>query len=284
MNIANQVQIIFIPVWVRVLIGLLVAGTLGVAMLLFWGALVEDTSPDWVEAGAYVLGIVFPLLLVCIIALGASFGERSIRRRTERVLTRTIPYQLQFLPEEDRQWRTFPSRRWSPRTDTEALAKVELHHSRGRCHADYRISLPGETGGHLRLRVELNVKRANVNIAFRHDHLARMAEADGTPLDPAGILRSHFQHTLEVEQIQARDAGAQGPEGRTGIAYAFNPEPLIRVVDGRTYVVLVASTRLAEDTVWNPSEKVYFAQDLMFMIRALLQESPKMFARPFDDA
>jgi len=128
------------------------------------------------------------------------------------------------------------------------------------------------------------VKRANVNIAFRHDHLARMAEADGTPLDPAGILRSHFQHTLEVEQIQARDAGAQGPEGRTGIAYAFNPEPLIRVVDGRTYVVLVASTRLAEDTVWNPSEKVYFAQDLMFMIRALLQESPKMFARPFDDA
>ena len=124
----------------------------------------------------------------------------------------------------------------------------------------------------------LNVKRANINILFSKTMLAERMAANEYKGEPVEFLKDQFPHSLAVERLQAREVeGSARPDTGT-IAYAFNPEMLSRVVGDQEYVVVVASTRLADDTIWNPSEKVFFAQDLMFMIRAFMQENPTMFA------
>ncbi|MEM1341818.1 MAG: hypothetical protein AAGF68_05825, partial [Pseudomonadota bacterium] len=107
MNLANQIQIIYVPLWVRALIVALVFGALAISGWLFYSALVAGQSSDLIAAATYLLAIVFPILIVIIVIGGASFGEASIRQRTQRMLTETIPYHLQFLPEETRSFVDF---------------------------------------------------------------------------------------------------------------------------------------------------------------------------------
>lgn len=239
----------------------------------------DSDKRDWIAAGAYLLGIVFPILIVVVVVAGASFGERSILKRTERMLTKTIPYHLQFIPEEPRKFIDFRKFRRAPKTKRNALAEISLFYTKGRCYADYQIAVPYE-GQLLKLdlRVELNIKRANVNVSFAEDALRSMMAKEsysGTELE---YLVSKFAHTLYVEHKQAVELDSASQTGKGTIAYKFSDKLLPRQVDDKSYLVVVATTALSDDTVWNPSEAVFFAQDLMFMTRAFLQECPELFA------
>ncbi|KMK65620.1 hypothetical protein [Puniceibacterium sp. IMCC21224] len=276
MNISNQVQMIFIPWWIRILVAVLVLVYVGLAGYLLHGGLIAGDKPDWFAAGTQLLGVGFPILLVAIVIAGASFGERSIIRRTEKMLVRTIPYHLQFIPEETRRFADFRSHSRPPMTAQRELAQVSLFMSRGRCCADYILKVPNNDAYlTLNLRVELNVKRANINVAFLRSHLDQLMAGEQFDGCYGDFLRGKFSHSLAIEALQAREHSTG--EDRSTIAYAFNSEFLSRTVDGQDYVVVVASTGVSYDTVWNPSERVFFAQDLMFMIRAFMQECPEIF-------
>lgn len=275
MNISNQVQIIYIPAWVRVLIFILMFFSITVCAFLFYRALLDGDKPDWIAAGAYLLSVVFPILLIVIVVAGSSFGEKSIIKRTEKILVQTIPYHLQFIPEEERSFVNFRNFRKSPKTVDGQLAEIKVFHSLGRCYADYIITTPFEGRVlKLNLRVEMNVKRANINVWFSLNRLETLMRQEGFDGDMRSFLSAKFRHSLDIEDLQST---AKPQETRANIAYSFNKSFLSRIVDGEEYLVVVATTSLPEDTVWNPSERVFFAQDLMFMIRSFMQERPEIF-------
>lgn len=279
MNIANQVQIIYIPWWVKTIVLLLLTGTLCVCVFLFYNALANGGPAEWIAAGTYLLAIVFPLLLIVVVVGGSSYGESSILKRTEKMLTTTVPYHLQFIPEEERTLRPFKGFRKSALTPEEQLAKIDLFHSKGRCYADYRVvTKVRDQKVQLDMRVELNVKRANVSVRFDMARLKAQSAAEGFDGTLVEFLLSKFSHSLNIEALQA-DEKASGADGaHSTIAYKFNKEFLPSQYDGRECLVVVATTGLPEDTVWNPSERVFFAQDLMFMIRSFITECPSVFA------
>lgn len=277
MNISNQVQIIYVPLWVRAVVFLLVFASISICAFLFFRALMDGNKPDWIAAGAYLLGVVLPILLLVIVISGASFGEKSIIKRTEKMLIDTIPYHLQFIPEAKRSFVGFRQFRSSSKIDTDRLAKIQVFHSPGRCYADYIITTPfGGQVLELNLRVEMNVKRANINVWFSLKRLNELMEREGHEGDIREFLRSRFLHSLGVEELQSTENTGSADKTNT-IAYCFNRTFLHRVVDDVEYIVVVATTGLPEDTVWNPSERVFFAQDLMFMIRSFMQERPEIF-------
>lgn len=279
MNISNQIQIIYVPLWVKVIVFFLVSLLISICGFLLYDAMFGAAKSDWISAGAHLLGIVFPILIVVILVGGASFGERSILERTERMLTKTIPYHLQFIPEEPRKFVDFKKFRRAAWTDKKHLADISLFYSKGRCYADYKILVP--TSGKalkLDLRVELNIKRANVNVSFELNHLHCLMKRDRYSGNELDYLRSKFSHTLEVERKQANERDAAAQSGGGTIAYDFSENLLPRKIDDKEYLVVVATTALADDTVWNPSEAVFFAQDLLFMTRAFLQECPDVFS------
>ncbi len=278
MNTFNQIQIIYIPWWARLLILALVIAVVGLAGYLLFEALFNPERDTWVEAAAILLAVVFPILIIAIVLGGGAIGDQSIIRRTEHILRDTIPYHLQFIPEEAPKFKDFRKIRRSPKTAENDLAAIQLFHTKGRCYADYRITVPRQDEDlYLRMRVELNVKRVNLNIVFPRESLLRKMEEAGATVTLPEFLRKQFPHSLEVEKLQADAIEAGSSEGGGTIAYRFNQEFLTRTVDGKDYIVVVATTRVADDLVWSPSEKVFFAQDLMFMIRAFMQENADMF-------
>lgn len=265
---------VFIPLWARALVALLILGSLAVSLYLFWVALTGTERPDWMAAGAQLLGVVFPVAILGILLGGGAFGDSSILKRTEHVLCHTIPYHLQFLIDERQTYRDFRTLRRSPKTDAAALARIEVHHTKGRCLADYRIGVPATPRPvTFHLRVELNVRRVNINLMFPATRIAELAQPGETAF---ATLRRLFPHAMGEDGTRERGAPAEG--AHPPIHYQVNPATLLRTIDGVDHVAIVASAGVAHDLVWNPSEKVYFAQDLCFMLKAFLQENPAIFA------
>ncbi|MEM6825292.1 MAG: hypothetical protein AAF566_09270 [Pseudomonadota bacterium] len=253
----------------------LVFGALAISGWLFYTALVAGQGSDLIAAATYLLAIVFPILIVIVVIGGASFGEASIRQRTQRMLTETIPYHLQFLPEETRSFVDFRAFRKAPETRREELARIAMFYSKGRCYADYRITATlDDQDIALELRVELNVKRANVNVSVPIERIDALQAQSSQSEDRVAFLRSCFKHSLSAE---AAEVARPDEVGKGNLGYRFKDTPLTRRVDGVDYFVIVATTALPDDAVWNPSERVFFAQDLMFMIRSFLQEYPALF-------
>lgn len=258
MTFGTQLQLLSLPVWVRVVIGLGLAGCLMLAGGLVALFATGHGQEPYLIAGASLLGVVLPLAVGALV-LGTSYGgERSLSERTEEVLTRSVPFALARLPEEAGTWHPAPVRIRSPRP--RLLADVAVNHQRARCHADYRIRLPdGRT--EMLLRLEINVRRANINILF--------------PLQPGEELA---EKRVQIMRHLGHSLGCDG-EGATGGAavYCFNPVLIARVIDGRDYAGLVGTIALPGEFVWNPAERLFFAQDLMLMLRSMLAEWPQAF-------
>lgn len=260
----------------KTLVGFVIFFSILICTYLFYEALVTDEREIWLSAGAYLLGIVFPIGILSIVLVGGSFGDASIIKRTELMLRHTIPRHLQYIPQEELKFDRFGRRNTKKNGAKEKLAIIDVHHSSGRCYADYLVSNFQEHDFKLHIRLELNVKRVNVVIYFlkqQIDGLMCDQEFEGRPID---FIKSNFKHTLAVEALQ-QNIPPNYNDKDSVIAYSFNPELLISKVGGVEHYSLVATTLISEDLVWNPSERVFFAQDLMFMMRSLTSEYDPAF-------
>jgi hypothetical protein len=83
-----------------------------------------------------------------------------------------------------------------------------------------------------------------------------------------------FPHSLDAATAQIADDELEA--ARLG-GYLFHGEVIQRELEGRRWYVLVGSCALAKDLLWNPAERLFVAQDLMFMLRAMVNESPEIF-------
>lgn len=236
-----------------------------------------DNQIGWIEASAYLLGILLPILVIGALLIFSSGGIDALQSRTEVLLRRDLPSFLRQIPDGERAFGDPGSR--CPTAPSDALAVVKIAQFAKRCYADYEVTLPDVQGKGSRrrfyIRVELNVKKANFNLYFPYESLAAIcSEAEGGD-DFAErcneIVLSSFEHTRRGAAFESGDQAGR---------YSFNERLLERRLLGQTYYCLVGSLSLPHDFLWNPAERLFFCQDLMFMLRAFLNERGGLFTLP----
>lgn len=230
-ELVRWLQSLALPVWAR---GVLIIVFVAVMFggLAMVGWAAIHRDRDSMTAALSLLTVALP---VSLIVIGLAFGQRSEKRLahlTSDVLEQLIPSHLEQLACKPR-----------------GLQLSQL--ARTGCRATYILSSPPEQGRlaqPLKFSVELNVRKVNLMFSLPQH------------INPQGALQQHpallhYQHVI---------AGAQA-EG-----YRFNTELAdYGGEDGGRALLFYRS--LPEDFLLRPIEKLYFAQDLGFFVRGMLE-------------
>lgn len=276
MDFFAHLQMMRVPGWARITIYLGFVCLMTACGFLGWQAVRAQAPDSWLTAAVALFAAIFPLMVIILVATTIHAGVKSIREETDRFLDDVLPATMTRLPEQKALFRPWDERS-GPR-ERERHAKVEISHCRGDCFADYRISYV-EDGSPLvfTMRVEMNIRRLNFNLYLPQELIRRVETRDDPEtLATETIRRRFFPHTLQASSV---DCSSNREDGEAGVgAYVFHERVLMRVLDGRPWYVLVGSCRLPRDVLWNPAETLFVAQDLMFMVRAMVNEGAELFA------
>ena len=277
MDFFSNIRILTIPTWVKVSVGLVIIPTLVVSITVIGTSIGDSARADWVEAGAYVLGIVAPIALVVLIFWATDSGVDALRDRTQHVLSELLPEHLLHSFDDDiglyRYRKSVGARRAPSNKST-----LETNLCKDRCYCDYKIVTPPMRPDECRrivlLRIELNVRKINLNIYFNGALLRGHA---GDSVNYTDFVKNKLQHSLAGATSGDTQAHPDDKHPVSATAYEFNDHLFSRELEGQNYKVLVGSISLSSDFLWNPSEKLFYAQDLMLFIRAIVNECPELF-------
>jgi hypothetical protein len=255
MNILGSVNAVVVPRWVRaavvVLLGALIIAY-GVSVVL---GILDEQRSGWLEASAYLLGVLVPILIIVLVAGFSEGGVSALSFRTQEFLLRILPGSLPGLEEPDTQFVTLNSRSLKRRKAKKIVAKVQ--HAPGTCIANYRVIFTPD-GSSVRkeilFRVELNARKVNFNLIFDTEAVGH--ELNVSPMET-------FTHSIE-------GAGHEG--------YWFNNELISRTIEGQHVRCIVGSKKLEDTFLLNPVAKLDLAQDLVLMLRSFVNEAPDLFA------
>jgi hypothetical protein len=261
MNVIEAIAQISIPRWMRISVVAMIALLTAAYAFVVYYALIDQAGRDrWVEAGAYILGLLLPVLLVGATLLFAEVGADFIHRRTCEFLAVTVPAAVAMLDFHKIAYASRPRRASRPRG---ARASIRTGLARGGSVGFYEVTAPLKAGDpkgekvewrRLSASIELNVRKANV--------IVLLPPGEGAPKHQISDLRQRFQHTLEGAEL----------EGYKVHNALFPVDHNLQTIDG-----LVLTRRLPDKFLSNPSERVYFAQDVMLMLRSFLREAPEIF-------
>lgn len=223
-----------------------------------------------IAATLQLFGAMLPVLLVVIVLARADSGVKALQRRTEALFSGVVPDALARIAERPAVFYT-PDRRRAPQPAS--TGKVFVNLQRGDCHGDILVFTPWEGAWKaMVLRLEVNVLRVNVNLCIPRSLLPATAKAAKAALS--------FRHT----RAGAAAASEHGENSAANSGYQFLEEGLVRTVCGVEFFCLVGSKFVGDEFLWDSAQQLYFAQDLMFMLRAFLAESPHLFPTLIGDA
>lgn len=288
MDIWTQIQFLTVPKWLRNLVVVMTVLLVGICAYMFYYALSSSgDGVNWMEAGAYLTGIVFPVTLIIIFVAGVQTGVESIQRKIDVFLTQTMPDILKQIPEQQAGFTEYNPEEPHDSFETTQEARILISHVTNHCYADYQIIFKHPDGSILNLpiRPEINVKRVNLCIYIDPDRVAELSGLKRSDEDfvrkMTEFLYKKFAGTIFGAQVDmvSRKKNNEKNESQTKVeeGYQFNSTLLKRIVDGKEYYAIVASTRISEDMLWHSAETLYFTQDLMFMLRAIAYEAPEVF-------
>lgn len=288
MDLLSKIRLLSIPIWVKVAIWLLLLTTLAFNIHIGISALKAKNVSE-VEAAAGLLSITFPILLLALLLSGVKTGQKALKQRTKEVLQLDIPRALSRIEEEVKPFR---SHKESCKTTRDKEADVWLNHTEGNIQSDYAIQAQTKQGrtALINLRVEINVKRANVGIMLNAQAMRQelkktspTKEGETTKLCYDDIYKL-FPHSISAP------TGATDDENESDFyEYQFNRElspvfncysPNHETFLAEDYVMLVGVVRLPPAFLWDPSERLFFSQDLTLMLRSMLNEKPHLFEPP----
>jgi hypothetical protein len=280
MDLLAHIQMMRVPLWARIIIYGGFLALFAVSGYLAWSAIDQQGRDSWLGASVALFAAIFPLMVVILIATTIHAGVKAIKDHTDRFLVVTLPRALSRIAEDSARFVPLGDRD-SNRVKTR-FADVEVNHCRGDCYADYKLSYTDDANRALRLliRIELNVKRLNFNLYLPIAATNSLVGAQGTglltdmKLEP--VRTKAFRHTLEAATIS--DNLDEGDETTTSSGgYIFYHQIFNRVLEGKPWYIMVGSRKIARDTLWNPAERLFIAQDLMFMVRAMASEGALLF-------
>jgi hypothetical protein len=265
MTLLDQLRILRIPGLVKAILAVFALSMVALNFYIIYRGLSDRQYDFWIAAGASLLAAAAPALAVVAVLLVTESGMAALKRRMQQMLAVEIPAELRFTVEA-------PPPRLSANCKPSALthrpnrAHVECGMYRDELWANYQLTGKSADGVRqiLRMRVELVMKRMNVNILIDREsaasRLGLAAGASGAALGEA--FQKAFSHTVS---------------GATAAGYHFNPLPIFRTLEGGDDVAFVATRELQPEFVWDPSARLEFIQDLVLMMRSFVSERPDIF-------
>lgn len=267
MDVLRDLKTLTLPISTKIAVVTLLLLSVGVNIgFLVWGLTRQEAG--LLSSSIETLAALLPVVLVVIVLGRADSGVSALKRRTEIMFLRILPPILAGVVDDSIEFYAAGSSARAPIAPRSGSVYVNL--KRGECYADILIVTPWRNAPEtvpiwkaILIHLEINVGRVNFGLMLPDAVSGLTAEA-------AAVA---FQHTTE-------GAGRTGPAepGKTAATgYSFIDLPLARTIDGVDYTVLVANKFVPGDFLWDSASQLYFAQDLMFMLRAFLSECPDRF-------
>ena len=233
-DLIRWLKMLALPGWAKVVLAAIMLLTLANALGLLVSGMLERDK-DAIAASVSILTVGLPLGLIVIALVFGDGGSRKLRQLTTLVLEKEVPNAI--------------LENLAALSDG-SLANASIERKSRGFITDYAVSTqplsgPGRT---LRFRLELNVRK--VNLVY------------WSPMPPPGNdARKLF------ESHPALHSCLVGAE-REG--YALNPVT-VASDDGQKGCVFIKTFH--EDFLLSPAQRLYFAQDLSFFVRGLLEAS-----------
>lgn len=235
-DLLRWLKLLGLPAWAEVALAVIMLSILlSAAGLLGWG--LYDRDKNTVASALTILTVGLPLGLIVVALVFSDGGALKLKTLTTRVLKEEVPGAILD--------------NLSPATGGGRYTEAQVDpHIRG-CIADYALRVT-DTLFHderrvertLHFKLELNVKKVNVVVWLPFER-----ETD-----------ANWQQALERYKSCFFGAEKEG--------YVQNREPVLGEKPGHMGIVFIKP--LGDDFLLNPAERLYFAQDLAFFIRGLL--------------
>lgn len=245
-SLLQQVRQLSVPIWARGLALTLAVLTTLMAVWLVWSgarSCAFECNERLMESGVKILSVAFVPLLVLVYLVFAETGVRALKRKTRELLEVTVVEAL------------YSEVRSNKSCGNEILgSNAQLLEISGPS-AYYRLHvLRCNHSATLNFQLDFNVSKVNV-VVF----LPWLGRERGPAL---------------AEQIRTR----LGPtlEGARHEGYSMDENVGYTQIEGRGHAVLCGRKRLGHDFLWDPSSKLYFAQDLRFFLLSLIQEAGEL--------
>jgi hypothetical protein len=315
MDILQNLKIFTMPTWLKAAVIVLLATLGAINSTIFFAGLLHESRESWVKASVELMSVILPVFIIGIIAWGSDTGTVALEKRAEDfflnllpdILSRTAETPVSFIETQR------PSRHETgllkilPRSSStisppvraqDELSIVLVNFRRGDCYADFIMFVPDtskENFTRIIFRVELNVRKVNVALCFDADLVLKKLGCDETILREDDLFKALSQiltHTFNgaAHQENSRDASPEKEEGRSEkktkspLSYRFNERATKKEVKGIPVFCVVASAWLPDEFLWNASERLFFAQDLLFFLRSALGEGRNLFHEyPYED-
>jgi len=255
-GLLQQFKQLSVPLWARSLALCLGVATFVAGLWLLWMGSVNcgdrGNCGNVLDTGVRIVTTSFVPVIVLVYLVFAQTGVSALTRKSRELLATTIPEALRTKHQAGD---------LSALTDEIAHSDVELTHHRGAPTAHYRLTLSRGVGtgmatAHIRFLVDFNVTKMNV-VVF-------IPCIDPPPAEPGGSwLARHFPVTCE-------GARHEGYEVDQSMSYVTTQAvPLLKIC---------LRHRLANDFLWDPAAKLYFAQDLRYFLFSLAEEGWNRFS------
>lgn len=239
-ELVRWLQSLALPIWARCLLVIVLFAVMLGGLAMVVWALIWQQR-EAMTAGVGLLTVALPISLVVMALVFGQRSEKRLQALTEQVLEQLIPLHLQQI------------------VCTPCQLSLTLVARTG-CRATYRLT-PLQTGDQpqavLQLSAELNVRKVNLMFALP-EHMATQTASIHD------IHMSAYSHVLE-------GAKAEG--------YQVNQQ-LARYGNSDGGLGLLLFKRLPEDFLLRPIEKLYFAQDLAFLVRGMAEAARIASAHP----
>ena len=289
-SLANMV----IPRWVKAVVVIILVGLMVINVLLGYFGLAGNVGDEsWVAAAASLLGVLLPILLIAFVLMYSDGGTKGLRIKTYHYMTQIIPETLVSMVEE-------PGPYYLPRKDKgkPIESKVQIHTNQYKksCIGSYIIKFPGRlinaaemkrkgknaaadnhdgasrTQNTMHVSLELNVRKANLSVYVP----ARQAELD------AGLISKVDEFDSGAAKRPFTFANFQKlfphtMEGCRSEGYKNNETLRYKKIGDCYYYGVVFIKDLGAQFLTKPQEKLYFAQDMMFMLKGFYNECPDLF-------
>lgn len=263
-----------LPFSTKIVVVVLLLMSVAANLVLFAWGLMRDSS-SLLSSTIELFGVLLPVILVAVVLGRADSGVSALKRRTEALYLKVLPPILAGVVEAPGDFYAPGPRVRAPKGDRDGRVFVNL--ARGECHADLLLAAPWRREGGavvewkmMLVHLEVNVGRVNFALLLPQ----RLLQGGGAgPPAGAQAFRAAFPHTLQG----AAKAGAPVQPEKASSGYVFLDELIRREVFNVDHAFLVANKFLSDEFLWDSAGQLYFAQDLMFMLRAFLTERPDLF-------
>ena len=293
MDILQTISSIVIPRWVK----LTIAGTLFCLLMAnllvgYFGIMGENGRENWIQAAVYLLGVLLPILLIGLVALYSDSGSSALRIRSFEYMSQTVPESLRSIVEVPGKYHPYEKKK---RKKLVSSVKIRVNQYKDSCIGRYLIEFTDRAADALEIAasytpasdndgkpqpraaaftLELNVRKANVVLfipALDAAHLAGVELKEEEIQISNALSHFGFEHLKQIFPHTIEGAISEG--------YGFNNQVSFQRLGDVCFIGIVMIRQLDPKFLFQPQEKLYFAQDLMFMLKAFYNEQPALFAR-----